>query len=214
MKNYVDFNYEALDPEQIKYLNQLSIFSKYKKNIIQLFGMNKASMEGKIAFLESNSMKLGAIIFNRLEEARLNVQHGYYIFPYFAAGVAFGCFLVFARFTPMHSKLYKEVGYSCLIGAATGYSYIYYNRMKYYGVVNDSYAHLRKVFDKNPELEKLKEDEGIIKTFGFNRFSFMDEGEASDTWEEEVKAERSIFDGSPDEDGELSKAEISRAFTG
>lgn len=116
MVNYQDFDYSKLDEEQLKYIRHLSFFSKYKHRIIQYFGMSKTSIEGKIAFLESNSMKLGAVIFNKLEQARLEVNHGYYIFPYFSGIIAFGCFLVFAWFTPMHSKLYREIGYSCMIG--------------------------------------------------------------------------------------------------
>ena len=169
MINYENFDYSKLDNEQIKYIRHLSFFSKYKNMIIQYFGMNKTSIEGKIAFLEVNSMKMGAVLFNRLEQSRLEVNHGYYIFPYFSGGIAFGCFLLFAWFTPMHSKLYREIGYSCLFGGLCGASYIYYHKLKYYKTVDDWYGIMRKFFDKNPQFETLKEDRGIIKNFGFNR---------------------------------------------
>ena len=111
---YADFDYSKLDETQLTHIKRLSFFSKHKSTILRYIGMSKSSVEGRIAFLEKNSMKLGAVIFNRIEEARLMVNHGYYILPYFAGAVTFLSLMVFAKFTPMHSKLYRELGkYLC-----------------------------------------------------------------------------------------------------
>ena len=110
MKYYTTLDYNSLDSKQLSALKTLSFFSKHKESIIKYFGTNKSSVEGRIAFLEKNSMKLGAVIFNRVEQARLEVNHGYYILPYLAGSIAFVSLMVFARFTSMKSKLYRELG--------------------------------------------------------------------------------------------------------
>ena len=206
MIKYDTFDFSKLDTSQHSYLKTLSIFSKYKSTLLKYFGMNKTSMEGKIAFLESHSMKLGEEMFCELEQARLMVTHGYYIFPYLTGGIAFGALMVFAWFTPMTSKLYREAMYSLAMGGVVSAGYLYYQKALYYECVNKNYAKIRSVFDKNPLLELVKEEDTVIKTFGYHRFNFADD--INNEWQEENQAEKGIFDGHADEDGQVNRRDL------
>jgi len=67
------------------------------------------------------------------------------------AGVGFVFFsLLFAWFTPVHKKLYKEMFFSgCLGGGISGAMMMRY-KMIYYKEVNDAYYELSERFHKFP----------------------------------------------------------------
>eukprot|EP00343_Euplotes_focardii_P003780 CAMPEP_0205808384 /NCGR_PEP_ID=MMETSP0205-20121125/12326_1 /ASSEMBLY_ACC=CAM_ASM_000278 /TAXON_ID=36767 /ORGANISM="Euplotes focardii, Strain TN1" /LENGTH=157 /DNA_ID=CAMNT_0053083985 /DNA_START=321 /DNA_END=794 /DNA_ORIENTATION=- len=157
-------------------------------------------------------MKLGATIFNRIEESRLMVNHGYYILPYLSGSIAFISLMVFAKFTPIKSKLYKELGISCGIGLGSSYGYIYQQKCNYWAEVSRSYDELRKLMDKHPELYRIEEDQGVIKNFGNNTFNTLED--VGDDWEESAKTERGVFEGTADEDGEMNRLDLIKRLTG
>jgi len=106
----------------------------------------------------------------------------------------------------MSSKLYKEIGYSLGLGAAIGYSYVHWLKMKYLVAVDETYDKLKHKFATNPILSTMKEDQQILKNFGFNKFSDNDEEDEDD--EEENYREPGIFEGNP----ELEKSEYKARF--
>jgi len=214
MKNYQNFDFSQLEESQIKYLAHLSFFSKHKEKIINYFGKSKSSVEGKIAFLEQNSMKLGAVLFNRVEEARLMVKHGYYIFPYLAGSIALGSLLIFAKFSPMSSKLYTEFGISWLFGSAVSYGYIYKQRKEYIRVVDNTYDMLTKRIEKFPELKKMSEEEGIVKNFGNSKYNELEEGEIGGEWEEMYDAHPTLMEGTAEEESQENRQRLVERLTG
>jgi hypothetical protein len=67
---YTDFDFETLHPNQLKMINHLTLFTKYKQRIINYFESRKISREVKVMFLDQNSMKMGDGVFYQLESAR------------------------------------------------------------------------------------------------------------------------------------------------
>ena len=66
--------------------------------------------------------------------------------------------------------------------------------------------------DRNPELYNNEEDEGIIKNFGIGTFNSMEEGDLNNEWDDIAKSERGIFDGTAEQERELSRQEIISHF--
>ena len=92
-------------------------------------------------------------------------------YPLLAGILAFGFFVGFAYKTPIYSKLYKELGYSMVLGGTVGYGYAHYYKLKYLAVVDESYDIVKKRFEKNPELiDKVDHDSSPhhIKNFGLS----------------------------------------------
>ena len=50
-------------------------------------------------------------------------------YPLIAGLLAFGIWVGFALKTPIYSKLYKEAGYSLILGTGVSYSYAYWHYM-------------------------------------------------------------------------------------
>lgn len=67
---YRGFDFTELDPVQLRYINRLSFFSKYKERITKRFAQAKVSREVKIIYLDHHSMKMGNSIFYNLESKR------------------------------------------------------------------------------------------------------------------------------------------------
>ena len=57
----------------------------------------------------------------------------------FSALASLGIFIGYAYRTPIHKKLYKELGYSVLMGFSVSYSYVYYHYLNYIEVVDECY---------------------------------------------------------------------------
>jgi len=141
-------------------------------------------------------MKLGNNLFYGLEGKRQEYVQTFEAVPYVAGVVGLGCFIGFALFSPIQSRLYKEILYSAVIGAAVGYSYSYYYKLEYLKMVDEVYDIMKHRFASNPEMATMKEDEQILKNFGFHKFSDQDHDEEED----EFFKEPGIFDGHPDDD--------------
>ncbi|CAI2379723.1 unnamed protein product [Moneuplotes crassus] len=212
--NYREFDYESLPPNQLKTIKFLSLFSKYKGTIIKYIGTSKSSVEEKIAYLEKNSMKLGVDLFSKLEQARLEVNNGYYIFPYLAGSITVLGVLIMARFSPMTSRLYREFGYSALLGFSISSGYIYYQKLNYWDVVNQTYDSLEELMEKYPHLRQVDENQGIIKNFGNSIFNSMDENDVTNEWDEVTDNEISVFDGTAEEEAQINRDQIMKRFTG
>ena len=67
-------------------------------------------------------------------------------YPLIAGVLAVGFWVGFALRTPVYSKLYKEFGYSLLLGTGVSYSYAYYHYLKYLSVVDESYRIVKLKF--------------------------------------------------------------------
>lgn len=166
MGNYKGFDYSVLSPASLSMISHLTFFSKYKHLIVSYFKSSKVSPDVKVTFLEQNSMKLGAKIFNRVEVARLDYNYAVESSPYIAGGFAFMFFLGFAWFSPMTSKLYKELGYSMAMGGSISIGWAFKKKFLYLHEVNEAYYVMKKRFDAHPEFAETKEDDSILKNFG------------------------------------------------
>jgi hypothetical protein len=124
-------------------------------------------------------------------------------------GFAFLC--GFAIRTPLTSKLYKEAGYSVLMGAGVSYTYVHYYKLKYLECVDSTYDKLKKHFAENPILNVIKDDNKILKNFGFHRFADTDE---EDGIEEIETPEPGIFEGDPNKEKDEYKNRLIDHFYG
>ena len=122
-ERYRDFDFSKLDSTQNTYLSRLAFFSKHRERILSKFNGTSITYDVKIAFLDQHSMKLGNNIFYDLESKRQEYINSFEIMPVSTLILGAIFFVGFAIRTPLTSKLYKELGYSALLGA--GFSYIY-----------------------------------------------------------------------------------------
>jgi len=58
----------------------------------------------------------------------------------------------------MTSKLYKELGYSIIMGGMLSYTYVYYFKRQYLNKVDEIYDKLKLKFATNPAFSTIKED--------------------------------------------------------
>ncbi len=59
----------------------------------------------------------------------------------------------------MTSKLYKELGYSTVMGACLSYGYVHYYKRLYLKKIDEHYEKLKYRFATNPILSTMKEDQ-------------------------------------------------------
>lgn len=104
-------------------------------------------------------------------------------------------FCGFAVRTPLTSKLYKELGYSVMMGAGLSYLYVWKQKRHYLEFVDQTYDKLKNKFATNPILSTMKEDEQIIKNFGLTKFADFDD--TDDDEDPDAVPEPGIFDGNP-----------------
>jgi hypothetical protein len=123
-------------------------------------------------------------------------------------------FIGFAMITPMTSKLYREFFISLSLGGMSG-GY-YFNRYKkiYHAEVDSVYDIVKKSIKKFPELDVAKEDQQILKNFGFNVYNMYDEEDADENLTENVKKEPKIFDGTATMDRDETKTRVLSFFWG
>lgn len=115
----------------------------------------------------------------------------------------------------MTSKLYKELGYSIILGGAFSYSYVYYYKRIYLNQVDEYYFQLRDKFATNPILATIKEDEQIIKNFGYNKFADRDDLDEDEDEQEELGfRELGLFEGDPNMEKNEYKDRILSAIYG
>jgi len=122
---YKDFDFSALDPYQQTQLSRLSLFSKHRERILRKFNGTTITFDVKIAFLDQHSMKLGNNIFYDLESRRQNYITSYEVIPVTTLFLGLIFFTGFAIRTPLTSKLYKELGYSMMMGLGLSYTYVH-----------------------------------------------------------------------------------------
>lgn len=96
----------------------------------------------------------------------------------------------------MSSKLYKELGLSVLMGAGLSYTYVYYYKRIYLNHVDEIYEKVKARFASNPILSTMREDELIIKNFGFGKF--VDKDDEIEEEDEMGLEEMGIFEGDPE----------------
>jgi len=147
-----DFSNLEEDPVQSAWLSRLSLFTKYRQRIINRYNGTTITSDLKIMFMDQHSMRIGSSIFYTLESARqayIGAAEGQ--MP-ISGILAFGFFNIFALRTPIHHKLYRELGYSLFMGGAIGYGYTYYHYMKYIDVVDQCCALVKHKFQQNPDL--------------------------------------------------------------
>ena len=84
-------------------------------------------------------MRIGTKIFYGCEGARqdyIDATHNSYPIAILST-IAF--FIAFAKRTPVHQKLYRELGYSMGLGGMVSYGYSYWWYSKYIEVIDQSY---------------------------------------------------------------------------
>ena len=104
-------------------------------------------------------MKLGNNIFYDLESKRQEYINSFEIMPVSTIILGAVFFVGFAIRTPLTSKLYKELGYSALMGAGISYLYVHQQKLKYHALVDDIYDKVKLKFASNPILSTMREDE-------------------------------------------------------
>ena len=117
----------------------------------------------------------------------------------------------------MTSKLYKELGYSIMMGAGVSYTYVHYYKKQYLKYVDELYDKMKYRFASNPLLSTMKEDEQIIKNFGFHKFTDRDEEDEDDEDEEAREmglTEMGIFEGDPNKERDEYKNRLLNLFYG
>ena len=124
-ERYNDFDFSKLDSTQNTYLSRLGFFSKHRERILSKFNGTSITYDVKSAFLDQHSMKLGNNIFYDLESKRQEYINSFEIMPVSTLILGAVFFVGFAIRTPLTSKLYKELGYSALLGAGISYIYVH-----------------------------------------------------------------------------------------
>lgn len=132
--------------------------------------------------------------------------------PWATGILGFIFFCGFAVRTPLSSKLYKELGYSMLMGAGLSYLYVWKQKRIYLAQVEDIYERVRNKFASNPMLATMKEDEQIIKNFGLTKFADFDDTE--DDQDQDYMQEPGIFDGNPNNEKDEYKTRLLDHFYG
>lgn len=69
-ERYQGFDFTKLEPEQSKYINRLTFFSRHRERILKKFNGTSITYDVKISFLDQHSMKLGNNVFYDLESKR------------------------------------------------------------------------------------------------------------------------------------------------
>ena len=150
---YEGFDFKSLDKNQQFWLGKLSYFSKYRDRIISRYNNGSTiSTDLKIMYLDQHSMRIGTTIFYNLESSRQKYMLALENYPLIAGVLAVGFWIGFAYRTPIYSKLYKEMGYSIVLGTGVSYSYAYFHYLKYLNVVDESYNIVRMRFAQNPQI--------------------------------------------------------------
>lgn len=158
-------------------------------------------------------MKLGNNIFYDLESKRQDYITSFEIMPVSTGILGFFIFCGFAVRTPLTSKLYKELAYSMLMGAGLSYTYVWKQKQKYHEYIDEIYDKLKGKFATNPILSTMKEDEQIIKNFGYNKFADFDEQDEEDDGEGSMQ-EPGIFEGDPLKERDEYKQRLINHFYG
>ena len=144
-------------------------------------------------------MKLGNAFFYDLEARRQTYLESFETMPVATSVIGFGIFCWFAVRTPLSSKLYKELGYSMMIGLGISYGYVWWQKRAYLEYVDALYDKLKGRFATNPVMSTMKEDETIIKNFGLTKYADFDD--TDDDEDPDIiggnKPEPGIFDGNP-----------------
>ena len=198
---YADFDYTALEGNQLRWIKHLSVFSKYRQRIVSKFSPKDISNDEKIMFLDQHSMRLGNNIFYTLEHARLEYLQAGENHPLFAFLLSAGFFFRFARRAPMHSKLYKELLLSIIYGSTLTYTVNYYYYLKYIDVVNECYSIVKEKFDQaSPALAAKIRKEGemssLIKNFGTSPWNHPEVDDENDL----LLLEEDIFEGTVEDE--------------
>ena len=115
------------------------------------------SIDLKIAFLEQNSLKMGAVLFSKIEEGRQNLIYSQYSFPYITIGLGLLFFVPVAYFRNINSKLYKETALVLLTSGGCAYANVFYWRSLYYKEVNAAYFEMEKRMKARPDLYQFGE---------------------------------------------------------
>lgn len=129
---YADFDFEALDSQQLKWLSHLSIFTKYRDRIERYFREIHVSNEMKQVYLSQHSMKLGDRVFYDIEAARQVYLQSFESVPTFGVLIGLGFFVIAAHRTPLTSKLYRETALSLMLGVSVAMLHPMYTRRLYY----------------------------------------------------------------------------------
>ncbi len=159
-------------------------------------------------------MKLGNGIFYDLESKRQDYLYSFEVMPVTTLifGVIF--FTGFAIRTPLTSKLYKELLYSMLMGAGISYGYVYQQKRIYNQKVEEIYDRLKGKFATNPILSTMKEDEQIIKNFGYSKWADHDDNEDEEDPDNAGFREMGIFEGNPNDEKNEYRTRMINHFYG
>jgi hypothetical protein len=148
----------------------MTIFTRYRHRVEKKFEPSAVTSDLKVMFLDQHSMKLGNGIFYTIEAKRQHMKHSMEDLPYMGVGFAFLYFFAFAYVTPISRKLYKEAGFSVVLGMITAYPRFWYYRKEYLKEVDVQYWALKKKFAEHPELE-VPDSDDANKNFGMSLYA-------------------------------------------
>ena len=134
-------------------------------------------------------------------------------YPLIAGVLAVGFWVGFAYRTPIYSKLYKEMGYSILLGTGVSYSYAYYHYLKYLNVVDESYNIVKMRFASNPQIVERENPDNSpnqIKNFGLSAWNDNDTHDDYDLDENTQK----IFQGTAEAETKSVRSELVEGLYG
>ena len=211
---YKSFDYSSIDDSQKFWLGKLAVFSKYRERIINRYNGSGISSDIKIMFLDQHSMRIGHAIFYNLEGSRQEYLQALENYSLIATILGFGFFCVFAVRTPIYSKLYRELGYSAVLGATFGYSYAYKYKLKYLDVVDESYDVVKQKFTNEPHLIEGVDNEDNspihIKNFGLSQWN---DGDTEDDWDMTINSQ-SVMEGTAQQEKDERRKEMFNRYYG
>ena len=100
------------------------------------------------------------------------------------------------------------------MGAAVSYSYVHMQKRYYHQFVDEIYEKLKNKFATNPILSTMKEDEQIIKNFGFSKYSDGDDMEDEEDPNNLGNRELGLFEGNPNDEKNEYRTRILNHFYG
>lgn len=138
-------------------------------------------------------MKLGDHVFYDIEGSRQDYNMAMEGVPYIGAFVGFWIFLLFAKFSPISSNLYKETLISGILGCSLATFYPAYQKTIYMNKVSVAYDRLKAKFEKYPHLDQ-PDPENVMKNFGPSRWN----NEEIEDIEDLEESKTSVFAGNID----------------
>ncbi len=101
-----------------------------------------------------------------------------------------------------------------LMGAGLSYVYVHQQKQVYHRLVDEIYEKMKNKFATNPVLSTMKEDEQIIKNFGYSKWADNDDNEDEEDPDNAGYRELGIFEGTADDEKNEYRTRLINHFYG